>query len=112
MLYQCDCSISISDDDQADVYCSRDVRARKQHRCVECQCIIQPGETYERTAMLYDGQWDTYRTCLGCRRLREAFCSHGWLFGGVAEQIEECVGFDYRTPPEELEDDDEEEPEP
>ena len=81
------------------------VRARKQHCCGECSRTIEKGEQYEVVKGLWDGRWETHKTCLGCTRIRQHFCSDGWLYGGLAEQVSECVGFNYAA--DEEDDDDE-----
>lgn len=101
MLMSCDCSVS--DYEPATVCVVRDVRARKQHDCGECGRTIAPGETYEHVRGLWDGDWSTHKTCLGCKRIRQHFCSDGWLYGELSELIRDCIGFDYTA---DLEDDD------
>jgi hypothetical protein len=32
-------------------------------------------------------------------RIRKHYCPHGWRFGELADQIEPCIGFDYREVP-------------
>jgi len=39
-------------------------------------------------------------------RIRDHYCSGGWLIGGLAEQIEHCIGFDYREVPDQDGEDD------
>lgn len=95
MLIHCDCSCD--DYDPADVCSVKDVRARKQHTCCECKRVIERGETYELVKGCWEGCWEVYKTCLGCQRIRQHFCSDGWLFGNLAEQIRECIGFNYVT---------------
>ena len=93
MLISCDCSIEC--EDACDLDSSEMRKARKQHICGECDRTIKPGERYEVYTILREGGWSSYKTCLGCRRIRDHFCKGGWIFGGVAEQVEECVGFNY-----------------
>ena len=93
MLLSCDCSVD--DYDPAKVCTVRIVRARKQHYCGECARTIESGEQYELVKGLWDGSWETHKTCIGCTRIRQHFCSSGWLYGALAEQIKDCIGFDY-----------------
>lgn len=93
MLISCDCSID--DYDGPTISSCKLVKARRQHTCCECGDPIQPGQTYELVKGLWDGRWDTFKTCIGCTRIREDLCPHGWLHGGLAEQVQECLGFDY-----------------
>lgn len=95
MLISCDCSCY--DGESPQLYVARLIRARKQHRCVECYRTIEPGEQYENVRGLWDSVWKTYKTCLGCYRIREHLCSSGWIFGQVASIVADCVGFNYVT---------------
>lgn len=68
-------------------------RARKEHRCGECRRTINPGERYEHVSGLYDGRWDTERTCEQCRtaaRWLEVVCC-GFLYGAIKEDLGEHV---------------------
>lgn len=40
--------------------------ARKAHRCSMCYGRIQPGETYDRDTLVYDGRVYDWLTCPGC----------------------------------------------
>lgn len=100
----CDCSLDTYDYDASAIYFDKLVIARKSHVCCECKRTIQAGEQYENVRAMYETVWGTYKTCLGCYRLRQAFCPRGWLFGDLAYQIEECIGFNYL---EDIGDDDE-----
>jgi len=52
--------------------CARqDIRtARKQHKCTECRCTIEPGERYEVISGKWDGEFLRYKTCRKCISLR------------------------------------------
>lgn len=94
MYIQCDCSVDADGDDPS--FRKQAMRrARKSHRCVECERLIEPGEQYEHVCGVWDEEWSTFRTCLGCYRIREHLCGDGWCFGEVAAQVAECIGFDY-----------------
>jgi hypothetical protein len=47
------------------------VRARKQHTCCECLEPILQGEVYERCSGLWDGGFQTFKTCAHCADLRK-----------------------------------------
>lgn len=53
------------------VYLAKQVKARKSHVCEECRNTIRAGDAYERVSGLWEGQWETFRTCLGCVSLRQ-----------------------------------------
>lgn len=46
-------------------------KARKRHRCCECRGWIEIGERYEYSWGIWDGNAQTYKTCLGCSSLRD-----------------------------------------
>lgn len=98
--FECDCSVD--HDAMPRVQDSTIRRARKPHTCVECGRTIAPGERYEvYSGIGHDGDPFRDSTCLGCYRIRERWCAGGWFRGGVAEQVQECLGFDYRDDPDE-----------
>ena len=45
-------------------------KARKQHHCSECSGHIAAGESYEYTAGLWDGYFDTFHICERCYNIR------------------------------------------
>lgn len=93
MLISCDCSIDV--DSFPDI-CNESIKtARKQHVCCECSRAIKPKEKYHIVTGLWEHEWSTFKTCLGCSRIRNHFCKYGFIFGNLAEQIEECIGFNY-----------------
>ncbi|MEX0741486.1 MAG: hypothetical protein WD079_01730 [Phycisphaeraceae bacterium] len=63
--------------------------ARKVHRCGECHRDIQPGEQYERTVGLWEGELETHKTCLHCVAVREWLSQvcNGWVYGAVGEDL-------------------------
>jgi len=99
MSISCDCSNEGYD--HADIYQEEYPVARKPHRCCECGEIIQPGQKHHKVRGLWDGSWDTFRTCMTCYNIRDHYCSHGYVFGGLREALGECLGFDYTDIPEE-----------
>lgn len=105
----CDCSADV---DERDRCSSRTIRkARKPHVCLECDEEIKVGQQYEEyTGIDSDGDPYRYYTCIGCANLRQKYCPYGWYWGGLAEQLMDCLGFDYRTPPGEIECDEDDGP--
>jgi hypothetical protein len=90
----CDCSIDV--DEGATCAWEEWRTARKPHVCCECRETIEPGETYEHARGVWGGRWYAYRTCAPCARIRQDYCRWGWEYGALAEQIEACLGFNYR----------------
>jgi hypothetical protein len=41
-------------------------KARKAHRCYECNRTIQPGETYTRSAGVWEGNFQCVKRCAHC----------------------------------------------
>ena len=46
-------------------------KARKKHKCCECQNPIDIGENYHYLSGIWNGEPKDYKTCMGCRELRE-----------------------------------------
>jgi len=69
--------------------------ARKQQRCTECGCIIQPGEPYHCITGKWEGWMNTFKHCQRCRELIAfvqasipCFC---WAYDNVFEDARECA---------------------
>jgi len=81
------CYCEIGYGETPDFSFEEDVRAKKQHRCVECLEPILPGETYNRYTGKWDGEVKTYTTCTSCKELRDQWeaepWSEGFTFGSV-----------------------------
>jgi len=69
------------------------VRAKRNELCDECLEEIAAGERFEKTLV----QWDliegrhTYRMCLDCQSLREAFFCNGYIVNRLHESLWEHV---------------------
>lgn len=76
----------------------RIVRARKDHTCCECGKVIKKDSEYEYYHAIWEGKWDTFRTCLRCGKIRELALSkyppvyedEGPAFGELYCWIREC----------------------
>ena len=66
-------------------------KAKKQHECCECDVPIMPGDEYEYTTGCWEGTWSVYKTCKSCAWIRHRYCSAGYAYGNLLEQIEECT---------------------
>ncbi len=94
MSFACDCS---SDHDYyPDFFVEEWPVAKKEHKCCECGEAIKPGQKYHKVAGKWEGDFSTYKTCMPCHNIREHYCPHGYVFGELAEQISNCLEFDYR----------------
>ena len=81
--------------DEMEQLLSRSQRvARKPHECGECGHTIDPGDTYEVDATVFDGEFCTHKTCLPCVRVRDSMFACGWVYGEVWRDIHEqyCRG--------------------
>jgi len=100
----CDCSVDIDEGPRCSSEKTR--KARKKHWCIECKDDIAVGERYmHEWGIDADGDPYSYRTCLLCHRIREHYCPCGWFWGGLAETLEDCIGFNYVTGPDDDDDD-------
>lgn len=91
-----DCCCTTSDGVSPSVYHEKMRRARGVHECCECGRTIERGEQYQYVTGVWDDEWITYKTCLGCMRLRlDVSCGEGWTFGTLREDILDCIGYDY-----------------
>ena len=87
---KCDCSLD--PDAEGPAFLREDYPlARKEHTCCECGGTIQPGEEYERAALVMQSRWSTYVTCMSCVRIRREYCPGGWVYGSLRETLDECL---------------------
>lgn len=93
----CDCNSSA-------LYNSKVVVTRKRHECVECGERIEIAEKVKKIDTFYDGNFQTFYTCLECQKiiefirrqdseddllkdLNEALCCHGELYDLLFEFV-------------------------
>jgi hypothetical protein len=72
------------------------VKARKPHCCCECAVTINVGDLHEYVRGLYDGEWETYRTCARCLNVHADYFAGRRVLGCMVEDFEAEHGFDYR----------------
>lgn len=89
----CACSCDY-DGEAPSVYRESFPIARKAYKCCECGTLIRPGQKHQVFTGLWDGVWQTFRTCLPCYNIREDYCECA-PFGKLYEAFYECMGFDY-----------------
>lgn len=92
----------MSDFEVATIFNQVERRARKDHRCDDCNLShIKPGDTYTETRMLYEGSWDTMKTCARCERVRKHAdmddLPYGKRCGYVREAIVERTYWRHRS---------------
>ena len=90
------------DSESPEFYNSRDVIARKNHKCTECGEEIKVGESYEYVFGKWGGVTSTSKTCPDCLDLRFAlettpcYCLvHGSLLEDFSETLSECWKFSF-----------------
>lgn len=74
-----DCGVCISGesiDGYLEMYTCEFVKARRDHRCVECRRLIPVRSDYQRISFLWEGKFETHHSCCDCAEIRSAFdCS-------------------------------------
>ena len=100
------CCCSVTDYDPATFHRAVTRTARKRHVCCECSEAIEPGETYEDVTALWEPCFkgdrpkiQNFKTCRLCLLIRRDYFCDGWLYEGMREMLQECIGFDYVTGP-------------
>jgi hypothetical protein len=76
----------------ADVFDESSRRARKTHVCCECGQLINPGERYQYVRGLWDGAWQSFKTCEICVRIRRDIFPCGYEYGTLREFLRTEVG--------------------
>ena len=67
------------------------VKARKNHKCCECGRKIEKGEIYEYYVAVWDGDLGTFKTCKGCKIIRDELFCGGWTYGEIWAEIWENI---------------------
>lgn len=87
-MHECCCI----DNEEAEFYDQRIVKARKIHHCCECHDIIKPEDYYEKTVGKWEGNWSEFKTCIICKRIRDDFFQCGYTHEWLKEELRECHG--------------------
>ena len=66
-------------------------KARKQHKCYECNNIIEVGYSYLCETTMFEGKFEEIKTCSVCRELRNVFFCEGFYYGQVIEYLKEHI---------------------
>jgi len=71
---------------------SKEVKARKEHRCDWCCGIIPIGEVYDRQTFVYDGDIATWKSHISCGALASKLgwfdeCDEGLSEGDFYEEV-------------------------
>ncbi len=79
------------DGDEATLYRARKKTANRSHVCCECGDTIKPRDQYHHAAMLFDGSWGTYKTCLACVDIGDHFTWTSRAIECLWEEMDEFV---------------------
>lgn len=63
--------VAESGENQPEFFTSLIRKAKKEHVCGECKSVIKKGERYEYASGKWDGEIDSYKTCLSCVDVRD-----------------------------------------
>ena len=89
---ECSCSAYGGDfDDDGGYSSSRELTARKEHECYECQRAIKKGENFTYHSIFSDGTIANFKVCTTCASIIGAFFPYGWAFGQVLEDLSEYL---------------------
>jgi len=66
-MFECSCDYG---DEVFTIFNLKTQKARKTHVCQDCGGEIKPKELYDYWAGLYDGKWESGKTCKVCRQIR------------------------------------------
>lgn len=90
MKFTCAC-VPCDVDDPVTTLSEGDVRAAKEHVCIECRKPIVKGQVHRVETTLFEGKITRYRTCLDCYSLRKVFFCEGFYYHGLLEMLQEHV---------------------
>ena len=76
-------------DETCTLYNEATRKAKKSHKCEECQEEIKPGDLYSYSTMLFDGSWTTTKMCLSCKEIGDHFTCGSRIVGQLWEELEE-----------------------
>jgi len=89
----------IDDSEKCTPLVDAQLKARKDHRCMECGRTIGRGETYTNERLLFDGSVSTHKTCAHCLVARQWLSENcgGWIYTEVRDEINEHFQEGYRV---------------
>ena len=85
-----DSCICVEPDEVSTILSSGVRKARREHRCCECGCRIQPGESYQVENTVFEGNLSVHKTCSICFRIRRSLFDCGWYWGQMWSEIHEA----------------------
>lgn len=92
-MIDCAClEASDLDGDAPTFYRKKEVKARKAHECSECLGAIKRGDLYLTAVGVWEGCFETFKTCLDCVSIGRAFyCGGLWIHGCLWGEIGELL---------------------
>jgi len=85
-MMECSCVFDAGINDCAEILSDKTVKSKSIHICHECGKKIIPGEQYRMESTVYEGEFETYKTCLDCNSIREwLVCS--FYYGKILDDI-------------------------
>lgn len=84
------CMVDLADDGYWVTLTNKFRKARKQHRCVECARMIEPGETYRYASGVGEYGIDVWHCCEHC------YAASSWLVKTCGGFLWEAVGEDLK----------------
>ena len=84
-------------DEPCQVWKESTPKARKQHTCSSCGGTIEPGETYLRVNIVFDGSASTSKACASCTKDYEEFrAAHNQWYepGSLDVMLDECIDYE------------------
>ena len=77
-------------------------RARKEHRCSQCEGTIAAGEPYAIYHTLFEGAWHDYKQCIDCEHMISDICrglrdDEGPAFEGLLEDVMDGDDIEIKT---------------
>jgi len=90
-MNECSC-IWVDADPCFDAFWIKERKARKVHKCIECNKDILPGEKYEYfKGIYYEGGFEENKTCLDCKSIINAFFCDGYHFSMIMDDLKEHI---------------------
>jgi len=90
-MIECICLTDYNDHVYPQIYNTRMIVGRKDHKCCECDEIIPKGTEHEIAKGLFEGAWFEYRTCRVCLSVRNHLFKCGWNHSCMWEDIREMM---------------------
>lgn len=86
-----ECEVCIGGDDYEpwEFYSDRTIKARKEHKCCECNRPITKGTEYQYISGKCDGYFSDYHTCLDCKNIRSGLSCGPVGLSMLWDEIEE-----------------------